>query len=134
MPIYCYKTEDGEVVERVFAMKDVEETIVLEDGRTATRDFKAEHNYGGVGTGGNYPRNSSALGVHPRQVKDFEKHSREYGVPTHFTKGGEAILTDKAHERKYSRLRRCYQNNAGHGDATPNDPVPTKTVQKKKFF
>lgn len=35
MPIYTYRTEDGETVERVFKMSDYPQTILLNDGREA---------------------------------------------------------------------------------------------------
>lgn len=41
MPLYLFKTEDGEVVERMFSMGDCPKKITLDDGRIAKKVFTA---------------------------------------------------------------------------------------------
>ena len=41
MPLYSFRTEDGEVVERMFSMGDCPRQITLDDGRVAKKMITA---------------------------------------------------------------------------------------------
>ncbi len=63
-----------------------------------------------------YPMVSNTMGCHPKQVKEFERLSREAGVPTNFTKAGDPILTSHTHRKKYAESRGFYDLNGGYSD------------------
>ncbi len=106
MITYGYKLDDGEVRDEQFPIGTAPATIRFGDGRVGHRSFCAEH----TGTKrdvelrtapGGWPRYSDALGCHPSQVKEFEKDSRDKGVPTHFTKDGRCEVQSPSHQKRY---------------------------------
>lgn len=64
----------------------------------------------------NNPKLSDPLGVSPRQVKEAMASSRRKGVPTDFTKDGRAIITSRAHQKKYLRAYGFHNRDGGYGD------------------
>lgn len=120
MPTYVYRDSDGNAVEVVMSIAEMERTehdgaIVL-DGKILTRDLEAEHGpaRGGCGT---WPLRSDAAGVHPDQAKDAYEHSVSVGVPTQFDpRTGQAIFTDRSHRKRYLAARGFIDRNAGYGD------------------
>lgn len=112
MPTYCY-SRGNEVIERVFSMEDVPETVRVR-GRTFHRDFQAE--CAKTRPPGNWPMESDALGVAASQVAEAEAESRAMGIPTHFTKDGCAILTSPEHRRRYAEALGYFDRNGGYSD------------------
>ncbi len=116
--IYCYEALDGEVVDLEFPMGKQPDDVLLEDGRLATRSFRAEGR--SISTvPSNYPRESDSMGVAPSQVKEAYEASVAAGCPTQFTSEGSAVITSAQHDRALARSLAMHQNNAGW-----NDPVP----------
>lgn len=124
MPMYLYRTSDEELHEVVMTIKEMlakqrkDGTIRLDDGRRATRDIGAEQ----AGMDHHcalWPRESTAVGVSPKQVKKAYEDSVERGVPTEFAANGDAIFRDKHHERRYCEAIGFHQRNAGYSDAVP---------------
>lgn len=122
MPVYCYRRKDNDELVELFMSRDQMNArqneqceIQLEDGTIAERDFQAE--FAHIGTHpGNYPMESVAVGVSPKQVKEAEEHSRKIGVPTHFTKRGDAIFESAAHRKRYCEATGFFDRNAGYSD------------------
>jgi hypothetical protein len=118
MPVYCYRGEDGEPLERVFSMKDDIPRTLEVDGKTFTRDLLAEHG-GFRHSPGTWPMLSDAIGVGASQVGEAYEDSVKRGVPTQFTPDGQAIFLDRSHRRDYCRAYGFYDRNAGYSDPTP---------------
>ena len=118
MPTYCYANDDGEVIEHNCSI-DKRPTTIRRSGVVYRRCFQAEHGVGpelrGTAPAG-WPIMSETSGVHPSQVKEAEAFTRAQGVPTHYTKDGRAILTDRSHRKKFCRAMGVRDNDAGYGD------------------
>lgn len=122
MPVYCYRRKDnGELVEILMSRQEMSARqnenaeIQLEDGTLAERDFRAE--FAHVGTHpGNYPMESVAAGVNPKQIREAEEHSCKIGVPTYFSKRGDPIFRDRTHRRRYLRACGFFDRNGGYSD------------------
>lgn len=116
MPYYCYSAEDGSyTLERFYRMGKAPKFIELE-GVRLFRDITAEHR-GFMIPPGIWPIKSEAAGVHPDQAAQAEAHSREVGVPTEFTRDGQAVFTSARHRKSYCEAVGLFDRNAG-----PTDP------------
>ena len=82
MPIYCYRTKDGTITERVFPIGKAPRRVKI-NGRFAARDLLAEH---GTITGGEhgYPCESDSLGCRVDQVPEMKDFYRSHGVSVDF--------------------------------------------------
>ncbi len=123
MPIYEFKTEDGEVVELVMPFAEYDRRvkdgeIKLDDGRKANSYFNSR---AGISTvPANYPMTSSAAGVHPGQVKEHMDHLRKMGCgQVDHTKDGDVIFRDKAQRKKVCEALGLYDRNGGYSDPRP---------------
>ena len=117
MPIYCYKSDNNEIVDRFFPMGEAPENIVLEDGTTARRDFQAEGVTGQMVGTENPVKNRKhpsrpwpmapcvASGVHASQAQELRDHLAERGVPTKVTNDGDPIYTSAAHRKRALKVR-----------------------------
>ncbi|KKK69897.1 hypothetical protein LCGC14_2929440 [marine sediment metagenome] len=118
MPTYCYANENGEVIEHVCSINKRPKTI-KRGGVIYRRCFQAEWDHGrgpeGVHPGG-WPIVSETSGVHPSQIKEAEAFTRKQGVPTHYTKDGRPILTNRSHRRKFCKAMGMRDRDAGYGD------------------
>lgn len=119
MPTYCYKTEEGDILERVFRMGEAPGEIHLPGGKTATRDYQAEGVSGTViGTDNPTCRSKPkrpwpmapcvASGVHASQAQELRDHLAERGCPTEVTNDGDPIYTSAAHRKKALKIRGFY--------------------------
>jgi len=122
MPVYCYRRSDNGEIEEVF-MTSAEMlrrqrrdgSITLDDGTKAIRDMGAEHG-GFQDTPGTWPQRSDAMGVAVEQIPQARAKSIRDGVPTDFTPDGRAILTSRAHRKRYGESIGMYDRNGGYGD------------------
>lgn len=64
-----------------------------------------------------WPLVSTALAVHPDQVKEATLDAVRKGVPTDFQKDGRPRFTDRAHRAAYCRAYGFYDRDAGYSDA-----------------
>jgi hypothetical protein len=115
MPVYCYRTNEGQVIERVFAMGKAPVFIDLGDGTTAERDIMAEHPPKGRHSGP-WPLHCLACGVAPWQAKEMSKKAAEAGVPTEFDSQGDAVFTSRGHRARYMKTFGFFDRDAGYGD------------------
>lgn len=126
MPTYCFRCPEcgtrRDIVCRVSQRKQKRKCLACA-GRgqevVLERDFLTEAKQVAVPPPGNWPMVSSALGVHASQIREAEKAAQEAGIPTHFTKDGDAILRDRNHRKNYAELRGLYDRNGGYGDPQP---------------
>lgn len=107
MPVYCYETEDGTIIERVFKAGDAPKQIILSDPgeaeRVAKRSFQAEGVKSASPSG--WPMTCCASGVNAEQAGELRSHFAEKGIPTEVTKDGDPIYTSSAHRKKALKAR-----------------------------
>jgi len=113
MATYCYKTEDGEVVERFFPMKEeIPKLIELPDGRLAKRSFSAEGGAGKRSGGTGWPLECEASGVHPSQRKELADFLNKRGVPTEVSANGNPLYRNPHHRRNVLKARGLHDRNS----------------------
>lgn len=104
MPTYCYTTDDGTTVERVFKRENVRKRIQLPDGRWAYRDYAAEHV--GVPPTKGWPMEPCwASGVHASQAQELRDHYKKHGLNVRVTDGGDPIYESSAQRKKALECR-----------------------------
>ena len=102
MPIYCYETDMGEIIERVFDMGKAPKYIYV-NGEYARRNFAAESV--GVPATTGWPLTCYASGVNAEDAGKLRDHLKEKGVPTEVTPDGDPIYTSHAHRKKALKAR-----------------------------
>ena len=105
MPIYCFKTDDGEVVERSFHVDRVPKRVRLPDGRRAKRSLVDELRTTAVSSTKGWPLTCIASGVHASQAGELRDHLAAKGVPTEVTSDGDPIYRNASHRRKALAVR-----------------------------
>lgn len=123
MPVYEFKTDDGDVVELFMPFAEYDRrvkdgAIKLDDGRTANSFWNPKSLISTVPSC--YPMVSEAAGVHPAQIKEQQAALRSAGVrTTHYTKDGNPIFEDKSHRREALTAMGMYDRNGGYSDPQP---------------
>jgi hypothetical protein len=138
MPTYEFKTDDDEIVPLYLSFAEFDKrvkdgVIQLEDGRTAKYFFNP---LSGISTcPGNYPMVSTAIGVHPSQIKDHMAHLQAMGCgQVNHTKAGDVILESKGQRKKVCETLGFFDRNAGHGDPQPKRLTSAKTRRAKSHL
>lgn len=125
MPVYEFRTDDGEVVEVSLSFAEHDrrvknDTIKLDDGRTAKRVWGGATSlqHRSIATcPGNYPMVSSAAGVHPADIKKHMDHLRSMGCGTvHHNKDGDVIFESKDQRKKVCEALGLFDRNGSYGD------------------
>lgn len=75
-----------------------------------------------------WPMTSTALGVHPSQVKEAMERNKAHGITgVSYDEDGDAILSDRGARRDLMRLEGFHDRNGGYGDdhatSSPQDPM-----------
>ena len=97
MPIYCYETKRGAIVERVFPVGKAPRAIRV--GRSeATRSFASERK--GFPPKSGWPMTCYASGVNASQAGELRDLLASKGVPTEVTKDGDPVYRDSTHRKK----------------------------------
>lgn len=102
MPIYCYETEEGEIVERMFDIGKAPKTITV-DGVKATRCIAAE--LVSVPATSGWPLTCYASGVNAEDADKLRDHLAKKGVPTEVTPDGDPVYTSHSHRKKALKVR-----------------------------
>jgi hypothetical protein len=106
--MYCFKTDDGEIVEQFFSMSDVPTQVFTTDGRKAVRDFQAENSPRGA-RGNCWPMEPCfASGVNAAQAPELRKFLADRGCATEVTSEGDPIYRSAGHRKKALKLRGMY--------------------------
>jgi hypothetical protein len=120
MPMYEFKTDDGEIVELSMSFAEFDRRVkdgklIMNDGRSATSYFNPR---AGISTvPANYPMVSSAAGVHPDQVKEHMDHLRSMGCgQVNHTKDGDVIFESKGQRKKVCEALGLFDRNGSYGD------------------
>lgn len=112
----CPACENRKVVIR--PMADDSPVLCGKCAFVMNRDFKTD--FGRQFHGDTYPYASSALGVHPDEVKHRMKFDRDMGVPTEYNSEGDPIMRSAAHRRQFCRAYGVHDRNAGYSDPVPD--------------
>ena len=107
MPVYCYKTSEGEIIERVFRIGKAPRRIVV-NGHTAERSMVDERKMFPPTKG--WPLICVASGVNACQAGELRDHLASKGVPTEVTPDGDPVYRDPAHRRKALKVRGLRDN------------------------
>ena len=133
MPIYEFKTDDGEIVEVFMSFAEHDrrvknDVIKLDDGRKAKTFWNANSRISTVPA--NYPMVSSAAGVHPGQVKEHMEHLRKMGCgQVNHTKDGDVIFESKGQRKKVCEALGLFDRRGGY-----SDPVPKHRTKNCRMF
>ena len=133
MPMYEFKTENGEIVSMYMRFEEFDRkvkngVIKLADGRKATSYFSPHSLISTVP--GNYPMVSTAAGVHPDQIQEHMEHLRKLGCgQVNHTKDGDVIFEDAAQRKKVCEALGLFDRNAGY-----SDPKPRNRTAKVRSF
>jgi len=100
MPIFCYETEDGEVMECMFR---VPPKTILINGKIAKRSYK--HEGPGVPATSGWPITCYASGVNAAQADELRDYLKKKGVPTEVTPDGDPVYTSHAHRKRALKAR-----------------------------
>jgi hypothetical protein len=103
MPIYCFSTNEGETVERFFRMGEAPQSIRLDSGQVATRDYRAERI--GMPARKGWPIECFASGVHANQAGELREFFRRHGESIHVTSDGNPVYTSPAQRKRALKLR-----------------------------
>lgn len=120
MPIYEFKTDDGDVVEVFLSFAEHDkrvknDTITLDDGRMGKTFWNANSKISTVPSC--YPMVSTSAGVHPGQIKEHMDHLRAAGCgQVNHTKDGDVIFQDKHQRKKVCEVLGLFDRNGGFSD------------------
>jgi len=114
MPLYDFEREDGRIVERVFPMAKCPRTIKCSDGVLARKIISGSNVLArGWATG----VESSALGVHPNQVRRERAFDQKHGLgDVEYSKRGNPTFRSRGQRRNYLRSRGFHDKDGGYGD------------------
>jgi hypothetical protein len=119
MPSYTYKCPACESVKEVVRpMSDDSPVLCEKDAFVMHRDFKTD--FGKQLHADIYPYPSTALGVHPDEIKHRMAFDAAKGVPTEYNSEGDPIMRSKSHRRAFCRAHGVHDRNAGYGDPVPD--------------
>lgn len=113
MPIYSFKTEDGDLVEHHFSFSKYDEVRQTQDedgwvevdGVRLKRDISADLTQRRSSGDGIWPAASDSLAYEPKQVREAMERDRKAGVPTSYDGDGRPILRSEKHRRAYYAMR-----------------------------
>jgi hypothetical protein len=109
MPIYCFETKSGKVVERFFPIGGAPRTIQV--GRhVARRSFRSERK--SIPAAAGWPFECLASGVNANQAGELRDLLCKKGVPTEVTADGNPVYRDAAHRRKALKARGMFDRTA----------------------
>ena len=119
MPTYCYEKPNGEIIEKIMTiseMEDFDKNPVL-DGETVKRRVDVEmRGHSDVNDVWRQPIMSEGAGCHPSQVNEMKQHAAKHGVNTDYTKDGRAIFTSRSHRAAHLKAFGMHDRNGGYGD------------------
>ena len=102
MPVYCYETVDGKLVEKFFPVGRAPRFVRVAKKR-ARRSFAAERK--SVPSPRCWPMTCFASGVHASQADQLRAHLTKAGVPTEVTRDGDPVYRSAEHRRKALKAR-----------------------------
>jgi hypothetical protein len=106
MPRYTFITDDGEQVEHICSCKDLTDTITLEDGRTAKRDFAADVLSIARPSPTSWPMKPCvSTGVNVAQAQELRDFYKKHGESIEVSSSGDPIYTSQRQMNRDLKLR-----------------------------
>lgn len=106
MPRYTFVTDDGEQIEHVCDHKDLTDTIALEDGRVAYRDFAADMRTISRPSPAGWPMKPCvSTGVNAAQAQDLRDFYKKHGETIEVSKSGDPVYTSQKQMNRDLKLR-----------------------------
>jgi hypothetical protein len=112
MPRYTFVTDDGEQFEHVCSVADYVDTITLDDGRVAKRDFVTDFSSISRPAMAGWPMTCFASGVHASQAGELREFFAKRGCPTEVTKDGDPVYRSASHRKQALKLRGMHDRKA----------------------
>lgn len=106
MPRYTFVTDDGEQIEHICSYKDLTDTIKLDDGRIAKRDFAADLLTISRPSPKGWPMKpcvSTGVGAH--QAHELREFYRKHGETIEVSKSGDPVYTSQRQMDRDLKLR-----------------------------
>ncbi len=112
MPLYCFKSRQGEKIEEFFLMFEIPDFVKI--GRKKFfRDIAAEWKDGpSSGNKGEWPIVCYASGVHADQAQELRDHYKKHGCQTDVTSDGDPVFRDHQHMKRALKCRGQHHNNS----------------------
>lgn len=111
MPVYCYRGERSQAVERVFPIGKAPD-VFFEDGKRFKRDRAAEMASISVPATSGWPMTCYASGVNANQAGELRNHLADAGVPTEVTADGDPVYRNAKHRKKALKARGMFDKAA----------------------
>jgi hypothetical protein len=106
MPRYTFKTDDGEQIVHVCRVADLTDTITLEDGRVAHRDFAADVLSLSRPSPSGWPMKPCvSTGVGARQAQELRNFYKQHGETIKVSPGGDPIYESPGQMKRDLKLR-----------------------------
>jgi hypothetical protein len=102
MPVYCYKTASGQIVDQVFPMGRAPRFIMHHKAK-AWRCYHSER--ASVPATKGWPMECLGSGVNAAQAGELRDHLARAGVPTEVSRDGNPIYRNKEHRRRALKAR-----------------------------
>lgn len=126
MPVYLYRTDDGELIERRMSIAEMQRLgndIWVPDGKggvkQARRDRMAEYAGQGRRSSSGWPMLSDAMGIGRADPRKFMERDKKHGVPTEYVeRDGTHVpkFESPGHRKAYCRSYEMNDRNGGYGD------------------
>ena len=117
MPLYCYQCPKcGAYYEERLSMSECDTPTFCPECRApGDRDYERE--WGGRrDLAGNWPMESDAAGVNPKQRQEAMQAASDLGVPTQFNEDGNPVFTSRKHRKEYLTAIKMHDRDGGYGD------------------
>lgn len=113
MPNYCFEAKNGEVVHRIFRMKECPRSITV-DGRAFNKNIVCIHSDARPAIGkAKWPICSESAAVHPSQIAEAIEFNKQRGCPTDFDRHGRPEWRDAGHKKRFLRVNRFFEKGPG---------------------
>jgi hypothetical protein len=109
MPIYCFSSEDGEVIEEFFSMGDAPSEL-HRLGKQYLRDFSAE--LPSRRSCSWEPIECIASGVHSSQAGELRDFFKKHGESVTVTADGNPVYTSAGQRKRLLKLRGLHDRNS----------------------
>lgn len=109
MPVYCFMTEEGVILDQVFPIGKAPRQIRV-NGKVARRNYGAERK--GIPASKGWPLTCVASGVNANQAGELRSFLASKGVPTEVTRDGDPVYRDAVHRKKALKARGLFDKKA----------------------
>ncbi len=103
-----------------FGSDDKPDEFYLDGVQVTEEEFRAQFperdGVPGAPSTAGWPMRSTALAVHPEQVKEANERNSAAGVSAHYESDGTCVIESRSARRKLLKLEGFHDRNGGYGD------------------